>query len=142
MRSTLRAMVFSLSGRLFGAGWMLCHSFSPIRLGSSHFSASRCAELWQASCGVCLRLAVHFCTRWLGILESHLSFRSLWKLRLRGWVRGVRWLPCFHASIRFALSQLAGLEAFDSGYLVDPASSHMLVSKIKPCMSKYKRLVL
>ena len=26
-----------------------------------------------------------------------------------------------------------------SGYLVDPASSHMLVSKIKPCMSKYKR---
>ena len=28
---------------------------------------------------------------------------------------------------------------FDS-YLVDPASSHMLVSKIKPCMSKYKHL--
>ena len=28
----------------------------------------------------------------------------------------------------------------DLGYLVDPASSHMLVSKIKPCMSKYKRL--
>ena len=26
-----------------------------------------------------------------------------------------------------------------SGYLVDPASSHMLVSKTKPCMSKYKR---
>ena len=25
-------------------------------------------------------------------------------------------------------------------YLVDPASSHMLVSKIKPCMSKYKLL--
>ena len=23
-------------------------------------------------------------------------------------------------------------------YLVDPASNHMLVSKIKPCMSKYK----
>lgn len=23
-------------------------------------------------------------------------------------------------------------------YLVDPASSHMLVSKTKPCMSKYK----
>jgi hypothetical protein len=28
---------------------------------------------------------------------------------------------------------------YDS-YLVDPASSHMLVSKIKPCMSKYKPL--
>ena len=25
-----------------------------------------------------------------------------------------------------------------NGYLVDPASSHMLVSKIKPCMSAYK----
>ena len=25
-----------------------------------------------------------------------------------------------------------------NSYLVDPASSHMLVSKIKPCMSKYK----
>ena len=24
-----------------------------------------------------------------------------------------------------------------ASYLVDPASSHMLVSKIKPCMSKY-----
>ena len=27
-----------------------------------------------------------------------------------------------------------------NGNLVDPASSHTLVSKIKPCMSKYKRL--
>ena len=27
-----------------------------------------------------------------------------------------------------------------NSYLVDPASSHMLVSKIKPCMSKYKHL--
>ena len=32
----------------------------------------------------------------------------------------------------------AGAPACDS-YLVDPASSHMLVSKTKPCMSKYKR---
>ncbi len=30
-------------------------------------------------------------------------------------------------------------EVTDS-YLVDPASSHMLVSKIKPCMCKYKRI--
>ena len=27
-----------------------------------------------------------------------------------------------------------------AGYLVDPASSHMLVSKTKPCTCKYKRL--
>ena len=30
--------------------------------------------------------------------------------------------------------------ALNDSYLVDPASSHMLVSKIKPCMSKYERL--
>lgn len=30
---------------------------------------------------------------------------------------------------------------FEDSYLVDPASSHMLVSKIKPCMSKYARPV-
>ncbi len=29
----------------------------------------------------------------------------------------------------------------DDRYLVDPASSYMLVSKIKPCMSKYKQIV-
>lgn len=34
----------------------------------------------------------------------------------------------------------ANRSSFDSSYLVDPASSHMLVSKIKPCMSKYKHL--
>jgi hypothetical protein len=28
----------------------------------------------------------------------------------------------------------------NGSYLVDSASSHMLVSKIKPCMSKYKHL--
>ena len=30
------------------------------------------------------------------------------------------------------------LGSFGESNLVDPASSHMLVSKIKPCMSKYK----
>ena len=35
------------------------------------------------------------------------------------------------------------LEAWSQdSYLVDPASSHMLVSKIKPCMSKYKHFIL
>jgi hypothetical protein len=28
----------------------------------------------------------------------------------------------------------------ESSYLVDPASSHMLVSKIKPCMCKYEQI--
>ena len=35
------------------------------------------------------------------------------------------------------------LDSFSrDSYLVDPASSHMLVSKIKPCMSKYKQILL
>jgi hypothetical protein len=38
-----------------------------------------------------------------------------------------------------ALSPCSSLQG---SYLVDPASSHMLVSKIKPCMSKYKLLIL
>ena len=33
-----------------------------------------------------------------------------------------------------------GKVGLQGSYLVDPASSHMLVSKIKPCMSKYKLL--
>ena len=35
-------------------------------------------------------------------------------------------------------SKVAGLSHVSDSYLVDDASSHMLVSKIKPCMSKYK----
>lgn len=33
-----------------------------------------------------------------------------------------------------------GLAVINECYLVDPASSHMLVSKIKPCMCKYERI--
>jgi len=42
----------------------------------------------------------------------------------------VKTCACSHTFIRQA--------PFESSNLVDPASSHMLVSKIKPCMSKYK----
>lgn len=37
----------------------------------------------------------------------------------------------------FCIEPLDALEVLGC-YLVDPASSHMLVSKIKPCMSKYE----
>ena len=53
----------------------------------------------------------------------------VWSVALR--VAGVRAVHC-----------VARVSVGSAGYLVDPASSHMLVSKIKPCMSKYKRLVL
>ena len=39
----------------------------------------------------------------------------------------------------FAAGELH-LCSLGNSYLVDPASSHMLVSKIKPCMSKYKQV--
>ncbi len=39
---------------------------------------------------------------------------------------------------RALVKQFASLNSLSDSYLVDPASSHMLVSKIKPCMSKYK----
>ena len=45
------------------------------------------------------------------------------------------------AKVSYTFSQkyhLVEFVLYDS-YLVDPASSHMLVSKIKPCMSKYKQ---
>jgi hypothetical protein len=40
--------------------------------------------------------------------------------------------PCLVAQLRHAVASVINL--------VDPASSHMLVSKIKPCMSQYKLL--
>jgi hypothetical protein len=49
-------------------------------------------------------------------------------------------LPSDHAPAAPARGRRRGLppESVESDYLVDPASSHMLVSKTKPCMSKYK----
>ena len=42
--------------------------------------------------------------------------------------------------VRFAVTgESLGFVRGDGSNLVDPASSHTLVSKIKPCMSKYKR---
>ena len=43
-------------------------------------------------------------------------------------------LPCGVTPVRALAAPVPGKDS----YLVDPASSHMLVSKIKPCMSKYK----
>ena len=41
-----------------------------------------------------------------------------------------------------SLSKANRPPSLKDSYLVDPASSHMLVSKIKPCMSKYKHFIL
>jgi hypothetical protein len=50
----------------------------------------------------------------------------------------VRILRC--CALRAAAAASAPGAWREDSYLVDSASSHMLVSKIKPCMSKYKQL--
>jgi hypothetical protein len=66
------------------------------------------------------------------------------------WERGIKTLQHAHSSIHktgtnqtqpslfqdWLIGQLV-FEQTGDRYLVDPASSHMLVSKIKPCMSKF-----
>jgi hypothetical protein len=49
------------------------------------------------------------------------------------------WWLLIECSIHLLL-QLFGPHQWLRTNLVDPASSHMLVSKIKPCMSQYKLL--
>jgi hypothetical protein len=76
-----------------------------------------------------------------GALVNTLMIAPVWEswlmwekrpLRLRGQ------LPAAAAGIETSSFVLT----ISSSYLVDPASSHMLVLKIKPCMSKYKHVVL
>ena len=62
--------------------------------------------------------------------------------------KSCRFMPCLALGLgkRMAIvSRCPRASCFvgsQGSYLVDPASSHMLVSKIKPCMSKYKLLIL
>ena len=65
--------------------------------------------------------------------ERYESFRRTRRIGRVGWrVKS-------DSSRQFARAPV-GCRLTTSRYLVDPASSHMLVSKIKPCMSKYKHL--
>ena len=50
------------------------------------------------------------------------------RLLRSSWLFTAEWLYNVHASVGVV----------KECYLVDPASSHMLVSKIKPCMCKYE----
>ena len=46
--------------------------------------------------------------------------------------------PQVHDNEPSVLGRSANWFGLQESYLVDPASSHMLVSKIKPCMCKYE----
>ena len=76
---------------------------------------------------------------------------SIFRMRNSKWVRGPRPLFAPKTSVRrfvrttvvLVLTGSSWLGSCETGvdeecYLVDPASSHMLVSKIKPCMCKYE----
>jgi hypothetical protein len=56
------------------------------------------------------------------------------------WASPEELCPSHRGNDPAVLGRFGYLLAFNGSYLVDPASSHMLVSKIKPCMSKYKQL--
>ena len=65
---------------------------------------------------------------------------------VRSWIFDDREKVCYgcdclarRADLRIVRRATAHTVLRKGSYLVDPASSHMLVSKIKPCMSKYKR---
>ena len=92
---------------------------------------------------VCIRWSLNgdlfYCLRNLRCQQSRQFRRVLWTGRTSCWKVTVL------LSTKLAVSAIAAIPAsFVDGktfsYLVDPASSHMLVSKIKPCMSKYKLL--
>ena len=50
-------------------------------------------------------------------------------------------LPGVVGEVRVSGASPPGPVSYNDSYLVDPASSHMLVSKIKPCMSKFTLLI-
>ncbi len=75
--------------------------------------------------------AIESVARGLGV--SHTSDACGWGGFGLSLPTGTSWLPSGGSLVCF------GARVHDS-YLVDSASSHMLVSKIKPCMSKYKQL--
>ena len=74
---------------------------------------------------------------------------AVWCSRRRRRVLGVAPASCTRDVGCHCRSSAGGCRVAGAGplrrvhsYLVDPASSHMLVSKTKPCMSKYERFVL
>jgi hypothetical protein len=86
------------------------------------------------------RLGVRCQASWQGVAD-----RALGNLGGECRPRGLADGPCpdalprdrFYLTLRL---RPCGASRRDDSYLVDSASSHMLVSKIKPCMSKYKQL--
>jgi hypothetical protein len=77
------------------------------------------------------------------LLSPNDKTQSVFTIAKNAWrASGASALGCSSAKFLSARTPcgFGQLRTHDS-YLVDPASSHMLVSKIKPCMSKYKQVI-
>jgi hypothetical protein len=115
----------------------------PFRLSSSLLVAARgeprsnlCVPLhphsvvvvdWSAGYSLELSDAVHYIRAW-GLASPVCPNKSF------------RRLVANDCGPRFEPSGKCGDRFVEECYLVDPASSHMLVSKIKPCMCKYEQI--
>ena len=92
--------------------------------GSTCVLCTSCVFGSQSTCVSPGRLTSGKLTQPHGSLSKrHASLRGLRSAPFRGW------------------PLLVGSGADRIRYLVDPASSHMLVSKTKPCKSKYKQFI-
>jgi hypothetical protein len=78
--------------------------------------------------------------RWCGVVVCRFGVARLPRPGVRRCVGLRPGQTCSAGLYAPRLSHRPGCRDRQNSYLVDPASSHMLVSKIKPCMSKYKQL--
>ena len=126
---------------LRGTEWTLCAPIGCVAL------VARCVRFWRRAglsdrraCAPnpCLHCARTCCSQ-RGPVRAVLRLSCESRGAARGGSSLGRWRCGSCVAVRLRLRSGSRGSA---GYLVDPASSHMLVSKIKPCMSKYKRLIL
>ena len=90
----------------------------------------------KARLGITLILCDCRSRRFEGVGKQVVSLRNAYLAR----AAGSRFVHCSCGRPKERSAPACRSRGRDESYLVDPASSHMLVSKIKPCMSKYKLL--
>ena len=126
--------------------------FQPLRLLMCYSGALQCAAVQRGyGSGYSAWVWGPYIPEWnkllcLGGLRSPCDGFSCNSLNLKTDVGKscVDWCPSwrfkhFYLPIGAVLASCGAAQSlYKARYLVDPASSHMLVSKIKPCMSKYK----
>ena len=93
-----------------------------------------------------LEAAATVCERWSGLRGQSerecCAHQPVSKLPFAGYCRLLRvWVSAAAlGSVNFCRRSASLAVQSSNNYLVDPASSHMLVSKIKPCMCQYRPL--